>query len=112
MIFRRASKGSLPMFDYGVTYYHPVCIDNLVDATNLAQDAGEAFIIGDKEFFSIEDLVKRAGKAINVEAKTPHYPILPLIIADHLCEKMCKPLGINPPIFPRRVDWFRQVSGI
>ena len=41
--------------------------------------------------------------------KVPHYPILPLIIAGHICEKVCKPFGVSPPIFPRRVDWFRQV---
>ena len=113
MIFRRARKGSFPMFDQGTTYYHPVYIDNLVDAHVLSQDAGagngEAYLIGDEEYFSIEDLVNRAGKAINVDVKVPHYQILPLIIAGHLCGKICKALGISPPIFPRRVDCFRQV---
>ena len=33
----------------------------------------------------------------------------PLVIAGHVVEKVCKPFGIAPPIFPRRVDWFRQV---
>jgi nucleoside-diphosphate-sugar epimerase len=23
-------------------------------------------------------------------------------------EKICKPIGVTPPIFPRRVDWYRQ----
>jgi nucleoside-diphosphate-sugar epimerase len=71
--------------------------------------AGNAYIIGDDEYFSIEELVKRVGKAIGVDVRTPHFPILPLVIAGHLFEKTCKPLGITPPIFPRRVDWFRQV---
>ena len=26
----------------------------------------------------------------------------------HVVEKACKPFGITPPIFPRRVDWYRQ----
>ena len=26
----------------------------------------------------------------------------------HVVEKLCKPFGIAPPIFPRRVDWYRQ----
>jgi nucleoside-diphosphate-sugar epimerase len=30
------------------------------------------------------------------------------VIAGHVCETVCKPFGIAPPIFPRRVDWFRQ----
>jgi nucleoside-diphosphate-sugar epimerase len=43
-----------------------------------------------------------------VDVKISHFPILPLIIAGHLFEKAYKPFGIAPPIFPRRVDWYRQ----
>jgi len=113
MIFRRAKKGFFPMFGRGVTYYHPVYIDNLVDAFVLAMEPGvgkgEAYIIADEEYFPIEELVRRVGNAINVDVSIPHFPITPLIIAGHVCEKLCKPFGITPPIFPRRVDWFRQV---
>jgi nucleoside-diphosphate-sugar epimerase len=113
MIFRRARKGFFPIFGSGRTYYHPVYIDNLVDAFILAMEqgkgAGQAYIIADKEFFSIKELVQRVGKAIGTDVSTPTYPIWPLIIAGHVCEKVCKPFGINPPLFPRRVDWFRQV---
>ena len=113
MIFRRAKKGTFPMFGKGVTYYHPVYIDNLVDAFVLAMEpgvgAGEAYIIADEEYFPIQELVRRVGRAIDVDVKIPHFPITPLIIAGHLCEKICKPFGVSPPIFPRRVDWFRQV---
>lgn len=113
MIYRRVKKGVFPMFGRGQTFYHPVYIDNLVDAFVLAMapkvGAGEAYVIGDEEYFPIEDLVVRVGRAIGVDVRVPHYPILPLIVAGHMCEKICKPLGIVPPIFPRRVDWFRQV---
>ena len=37
-----------------------------------------------------------------------HLPVLPLVIAGHICETICKPFKIKPPIFPRRVDWYRQ----
>jgi nucleoside-diphosphate-sugar epimerase len=30
------------------------------------------------------------------------------VLAGHICEKACKPFGVTPPIFPRRVDWYRQ----
>jgi nucleoside-diphosphate-sugar epimerase len=113
MIFRRANKGFFPIFGSGRTYYHPVYIDNLVDAFILAMEqgkgAGQAYIIGDNEYFSIKELVQRVGKAIDTEVSTPTYPIWPLIIAGHVCVTVCKPFGINPPLFPRRVDWFRQV---
>jgi nucleoside-diphosphate-sugar epimerase len=40
--------------------------------------------------------------------RIPHFPVLPLVVAGHVFEKVCQPLKITPPIFPRRVDWFRQ----
>ena len=113
MIYERASKGFFPMFGDGKTFYHPLYIDNLVDAFVLSMapgvGAGEAYIIGDEEYLSIEELVIKVGDAIGVKVKVPHYPLWPVLIAGHICEKVCKPFGINPPIFPRRVDWFRQV---
>ncbi len=113
MIYKRVSRGKFPIFGSGMTYYHPVYIDNLVDAFILAMDPergnGEAYIIGDEEYFTITELVKRVGKALDVDLKISKYPIFPLIVAGHVCEKACKPFGITPPIFPRRVDWYRQV---
>lgn len=113
MIYKRAAKGRFTMFGSGQTYYHPVYIDNLVDAFVLAMPpsvgAGRAYIIGDDEYFSIQELVRRVGRAMDIDVSIPQFPIGPLIIAGHVCEKVCKPLGIDPPIFPRRVDWFRQV---
>jgi nucleoside-diphosphate-sugar epimerase len=53
-------------------------------------------------------LVKAVGRAMNIDVKIPHYPVTPLVVAGHICEKACKPFGITPPIFPRRVDWYRQ----
>ena len=100
------------MFGGGKTFYHPLYIDSLIDAHILAMDEnkgnGEAYLIADEEYVGIEDLVKRTARALGVEVKIPHYPILPLMIAGHICEKVCKPFKIKPPIFPRRVDWYRQ----
>jgi nucleoside-diphosphate-sugar epimerase len=112
MIFRRVSRGRFPMFGSGKTYYHPLYIDNLVDAFLLAMEegrgVGEAYLIADERYLEIEDLVRRVARALGVEVKIPHYPIGPVILAGHLCEKACRPFGITPPIFPRRVDWYRQ----
>ena len=37
---------------------------------------------------------------MNREVKIPHYPVWPLVAAGHVCEKLCKPFGVTPPIFP------------
>ena len=52
--------------------------------------------------------MKRVGRSLGVDVKIPHFPLMPLVILGQVVEKVCKPFGIAPPIFPRRVDWFRQ----
>lgn len=112
LIFKRVAKGVFPMFGDGKTLYHPLYIDNLIDAFMLAQEedkgVGEAYLIADEEYVAIEDLVRRVANALGVEVRIPHYPLWPVVLAGHICEKLCKPFRITPPIFPRRVDWYRQ----
>jgi nucleoside-diphosphate-sugar epimerase len=113
MIYRQVSKGWFPMFGNGQALYHPNYVDNLVDAFVLAQQAGgsvsgRAYLIADEEYLTTEDLVRRVASAIGVAVKIRRFPLLPARIAGHVCEVICRPLGIAPPIFPRRVDWYRQ----
>ncbi|HSP88783.1 MAG TPA: NAD(P)-dependent oxidoreductase, partial [Ignavibacteriaceae bacterium] len=61
MIFKRVAKGYFPMIGNGKTYYHPLYIDNLVDAFMLAMEGdkgvGEAYLIADEEYLEIRDIV-------------------------------------------------------
>jgi nucleoside-diphosphate-sugar epimerase len=101
------------MFGDGETFYHPVYIDNLVDAFELAGEkpgiAGQSYIIGDEHYYRIKDLVQNVADALNVRVRIRYLPFWPLWTAAWTCEMACKPLRITPPIFRRRVDWFRQV---
>jgi nucleoside-diphosphate-sugar epimerase len=106
------ATGSFPIFGNGRTLYHPLYIDNLVDAFLLAMDTakgrGQTYLVADDSYVTIESLVRKVGDCLGVEVRTPHFPVLPLVVAGHVMEKVCRPFGIDPPIFPRRVDWYRQ----
>jgi nucleoside-diphosphate-sugar epimerase len=113
MIFNRVKQnGTFPMFGTGSTFYHPLYIENFNDACLLSMDPdrgnGEAYLIGDNDYLSIEDLVKKVADSMGLPVRINHFPLMPLVAAGHICEKVCKPFGISPPIFPRRVDWYRQ----
>ncbi|MBI1797740.1 MAG: NAD-dependent epimerase/dehydratase family protein [Candidatus Eisenbacteria bacterium] len=112
MIFKRAKTGTFPMFGNGRTLYHPLYVDNLVDAFLLVQQPGvgdgKAYLIADEEYWPIEEIVIRVGRALGRPLAIKHYPVMPLVIAGHIFETICKPFKITPPIFPRRVDWYRQ----
>jgi nucleoside-diphosphate-sugar epimerase len=112
MIFRRVNKGVFPIFGDGKALYHPLYIDNFVDVLEKVLQPGVGdggvYLIADEEYVEIEELVKRVARAMGREVRLPHYPFLPLSVAGHLLERVCKPFKVTPPIFPRRVDWYRQ----
>jgi nucleoside-diphosphate-sugar epimerase len=112
MIFRRVANGSFPMFGDGRTTYHPLYVENLVDAFMLCMAPGKgdgrAYLIADEHYYAIEDVVLAVGRALDIPVKIRHFPVLPLVIAGHVVERICRPFRVAPPIFPRRVDWYRQ----
>ena len=69
---------------------------------------GRTYLIADENYFSLNDLVRHVATALNKEVKIRHLPFKPLRYAAITTEIVCKPLRISPPIFRRRVDWFKQ----
>ena len=111
-LFRLAKKKRFIMFGNGKAFYHPVYIDNLVDGFYAAfkskRENAEPYIIADEEYFTIKELVKKVGDSMGTEVRFIRLPFIPLYIMAAVCEAVCVPLKIKPPIFRRRVDWFRQ----
>ena len=110
-LFRRVKGGRFLMFGNGTTLYHPLYIDNLVDAFELAASrpgTGEVYLIGDAQYYSLNNLVTAVGTSMGREVRITHLPFQPLWLGAIACEAVCKPLGIEPPLFRRRADWFRQ----
>jgi nucleoside-diphosphate-sugar epimerase len=112
LIFRRVKQGRFLMFSNGKAFYHPVYVTNLVDLFELAAEnprsRGRAYIAADEHYVHIEDLVRMTGDALGVKVDVVKLPFRPLWLAAVACEAVCSPLGIEPPLFRRRVDWFRQ----
>ena len=111
-LFRFARKGKFYMFGSGKAFYHPVYIDNLCDGFYAAWESdkthAEVYIIADQEYFTIKELVKKIGQSMGMKVKFIHLPFFPLYAAACLFEFIYKPFKISPPLFRRRVDWFRQ----
>ncbi len=110
-LFRAVERGRFLMFGDGETVYHPLYIDNLVDAFLRAGErpgTGETYLIGDARYWTLNDLVRAVAASLDREIRILHLPFAPLWAAATVCEAVCRPLGIEPPLFRRRADWFRQ----
>ena len=111
-LFRRVQSGRFPMFGDGRAHYHPLYVDNLIDAFVLAAQSdrrrGDAYLIADEQYYTLDDLVRAIGDALGIAVEIRHYPFRPLWLAALACETVYKVLPLEPPLFRRRVDWFRQ----
>lgn len=113
ILFKKVNQGHFLMFGSGKSHYHPLYIDNLVDAFELAAASdrgnGEVYLIADEHYYSLNDLVTEIAKALKVDLNLIHLPFFPLWTAAFATEMLYKPFpGVDPPLFRRRVDWFRQ----
>ena len=112
MLFRRIASGRFIFLGPGRAFYHPCYIDNLVDAFLLAADKdaarGQAFLIADDRYLSVRDLVRAIAQVLNVELKETFLPFWPSYAVAAAIEITYKPFPAEPPIFRRRLDWFRQ----
>ncbi len=112
MLFRQVKKGSFPFFGNGQTLYHPLYVDNFVDAFELAESRpeakGQTYLIADEKFYPIKEIVLEIARIMKVDVKTPHYPFWPLYIISAVVELLYKPFPVDPPLFRRRADWYRQ----
>lgn len=110
-LFKMADKDKPLIIGSGKGGYHLVYIDDLVDAFELAgsaeQAVGEAFLVGGGEVPSLNELFAELGKVFGRENQKPRRPpALPFMLAGIVCETVCRPLGISPPIYRRRVEFF------
>ncbi len=101
-LFRLAVKKITPVIGIGRIFYHMVYIDDLVQGFLLASEqpaaVGEVFIIGGDENLLLDDLLSTIARITGSPDRKIHIPARPFQLAGSLCEKICIPLGIEPPI--------------
>ena len=109
-LFRGIQGGYFVMLGSGRIHFHAVFIDNLVQGylrcgTSPAA-IGEVFIICDEQYVALNEFVGLVAEALDVPAPRWRAPVWPVYAAGAICEAVCVPLGIRPPLHRRRVGFF------
>lgn len=109
-LFRGVYKGNFPMLGSGKVLYHLTYIDDLVDGIILTGNVegieGEIFTLGGDGYFTLNDFVQTVAKSFGKPEPRLRLPVWPVWMAGAMCELLCRPLRIDPPIYRRRVDFF------
>jgi len=111
-LIKPIKAGRFIMLGSGEVVYQMIYVDDLIDGILLCgtreQAIGKIYILTGGEATTLNQLVQVIAEVLDVRPPWLRFPVTPVYMAGILCEMLCKPLGINPPLYRRRVDFFRK----
>jgi nucleoside-diphosphate-sugar epimerase len=109
-LFRAVKRRRFVMIGNGETCCHFVYIDDLIQGFKLAAESpnavGRSYIIAGDEYVTLNRLVALIAEAVGVPTPRWRIPYAPVYAAGAICEALCKPFGMEPPLHRRRVAFF------
>lgn len=111
-LFRPINKGRFVMIGNGKTLYHMTYIDDLVQGIILAGEhenaLNEVFTIGGPNYTTIRELVDSIADVLQVKRPKLWVPFFPVYVASVICDRLCRAIGKQPFLYPRRVEFFSK----
>lgn len=111
-LFRHIYKGLFRMIGKGRVLYHLTFVEDLAEGIILAGEtpgvSGRIYAIGGGTYLPLSDLVGMIADIFGKPVSRLHIPLWPVYIAAYCCEMICRPLGIEPPLYRRRLDFFTK----
>ncbi|MBN2417652.1 NAD-dependent epimerase/dehydratase family protein [bacterium] len=111
-IFRHINSGAFRMFGSGKVLYHLTYVEDLAEGIRLVGETpgieGEVITLAGERYTTLNEFVGIVGQVLGRRISRVHIPVWPLWIAGAVCEGICYPFKINPPIYRRRVEFFMK----
>ncbi len=111
-LFKFINNGKFRMIGKGDVLYHLTFVEDLVEGIILAGEKKEAvgntYTIGGEEYLKLKELVEYIAKILEKPVAKSSLPLLPVYFAAIICESLCRPFGIEPPLYRRRLDFFTK----
>ncbi len=111
-IFKMVAERKFFYLGDGRSHVHFIDVIDLAQAFQLAMENkernGEVYIIAGERSFRLSEVVEIIADFFHVRAPTLHLPVKPMQWLGGLCESICTPFGISPPLYRRRVDFFTK----
>jgi nucleoside-diphosphate-sugar epimerase len=109
-LFRPISRGYFVMIGPGKNQYHLTYIDDLIDGMVLAGRVpaaeGEVFTLAGETPSTVREIVNIIAQVLGKARPRLWVPFYPVFYGSMVCERVCKAIGVEPPIYPRRVEFF------
>lgn len=109
-MFRSAAKGRFPLFGAGKGRRHMVYVGDVADAALRAcvspRAAGQEMIIAGPRAAPLREILGVLARTVDRPSTGPHLPLAPVKLLAAATEDVCKLVGVKPPIYRRRMDFY------
>jgi dihydroflavonol-4-reductase len=109
-LFRAVESGRLFRIGSGRNLHHPVYIDDLVDglrgAARSPKAAGRSFVLAGPSALTTDAMIDAVARALDRRPPRLRVPLWPLMAGAVVLETALGPLGIQPPLHRRRMNFF------
>ena len=111
-LFRAIERRKFVNIGRGENLHHPMYVDDLTAALLVLarhpEAPGNVFLLAGKEAVTTNEMVAAVAAAVGAPAPRVRLPLAPLLGVATLMELTLRPLGIQPPLHRRRMDFFRK----
>jgi nucleoside-diphosphate-sugar epimerase len=111
-LFRGIARRRFVILGRGEIFYHLTYVDDLVEGFRLCGEmpaaAGRTYILAGAQVTTLNELTRLIAAEAGVAAPRLHLPVWPFWAAGAVCEALCAPIGVEPPLYRRRVDFFTK----
>jgi dihydroflavonol-4-reductase len=111
-LFKAIRRNAFVVIGPGENLHHLIYIDDLVEG--LLQSAvhpavaGRLFLLAGIEPVTTNQMVAAISHHLGASPPRFHAPMFPFLFAAIVLEKTLRPLGVQPPLHRRRLDFFRK----
>jgi dihydroflavonol-4-reductase len=113
-LFKGVSRGRFPLFGSGKGRRHMVYVDDVVSAFFKAcerdEALGEGLIVAGPAACTLRELLDEITRATGSRRYGVRLPLAPMLGLAAAVEDVSAALGIDPPIYRRRMDFFHSDS--
>lgn len=111
-LFGGVARGRFLLLGSGKIFYHLTYVEDVCDGLRLCGTvpgaAGRTYILSGGEVTTLREVMTLTAAIAGVKLRLWRFPVWPVWIAGAVCEAVCAPFGISPPLYRRRVDFYTK----
>jgi len=109
-LFKMVNNGKFFNIGGGLNKHHVMYVDDLIDGFFAAAEHENApdqiFLLAGNDVLTTNEMIAAVAKSVGQDAPKLRVPLFPFMMAAIVLETTLKPLGIQPPLHRRRMDFF------